>query len=631
MLDANPWQVLLDQAGNALTAAFKRLEVNADEHVLRRFSEPPSPEMGDVSSSACLSIAKKLGKNPLEVASQAVEALDLEGSFFSKAETAGPGYVNFFIDYARLGELVKLIPLSAEDYGAFSLMQGKKAVIEFPSVNPGKPLHVGHLRNAVLGESVARLLQALGCKVVRMDYIDDLGLQVAKLLWGYQNTAKEPDPRSKLDHWQGLLYVEVEKRAASDAKIEEGVRELLKHLESPESRTFLDSREIVMDGVRSQHQTTQRLGIFHDVLVFESDVLHSGLFKDAFELLSKNKDVVVEREGKNKGCAVVKLSHLPEFKGMDNPDKIIVRSDGTTTYTGKDIAFHLWKLNLVRDPFYYSRHYQQDNSEFVWRSTLDKRGSSEDAPQFNGADVIVNVIGSEQSYPQKVVKYSLKLLGFEEQCNNFTHLAYGLVDLPDGAISGRTGNWVGYSADVILDTSVDKVTAIMKERNPDLFDERGEELSEKIGVGAVKFALLKVDPVRNITFKWDEVLDFEGQTAPYAQYAFARCSRILERAPEYLEPPDFGLCVTPSEKHLVKALTKSPSVVLEAAQRFQPFKVCEYLVELTSRLNAFYRDCPVLTASPKALLSARLSLVSSTKTVLENGLDVLGIDAPDKM
>jgi len=409
--------------------------------------ELPKGQFGDVATSICFSLAKQRSprgdhspnsanltsekKSPVALATEVCAKLKLP-AWVAEAKTTGP-YINFFLSEKFFAELAKEAAADGADFGRGKRGKGK-TIIEFPSVNPNKPWHIGHLRNALLGDSVARVLSFSGENVERADYIDDLGLQVAQSFWGYLNLGKKPE--GKLDLWLGGEYVEVSKRFETEEKVQQEVRALVKEMEEGEGKNAQDARALVEKCVAAQYETAFKFGIYHDVMIFESDILRT-IFEEGMARLKENPGIVKETEGKNAGCLVAKMAS-PEFAAMESPDKVLVRSDGTATYTGKDVIFQMWKFALLKNDFAYSRAISQPNGKECFKT--DAKGKP---MKFGKAARVVNVIGMEQAYPQKVIREILLSMGYKKEAENSVHLSYEHVGLEDARFSGRQGTWVG--------------------------------------------------------------------------------------------------------------------------------------------------------------------------------------------
>ncbi|CAI1493919.1 Arginine--tRNA ligase [Thermococcus nautili] len=606
------------------------------------FDDTPSLELGDFGTAIAFQLARVFRKAPKLIAEELVERIERpEGIVEVKAVN---GYINFYVDYSYFGrELVREILEKGSAYGESEIGRGKKVIVEHTSVNPTKPLHMGHARNAVLGDTMARIMRRLGYIVEVQNYIDDLGVQFAQVLWGYLNLKEEferieAELRGKglkedfIDHVMGLLYVEVNKRIEENPEVDKEVRELMKKLEEGNNEMAEIGRKLAERVVKAQMLTTYRMGIAYDLLSWESDIMRSGIFEEAYRLIEANENFFWGKDGKYKGAFVMDLRKL--FPDMKNPFLVLKRSDGTATYTGKDIAYHLWKFGKVKADMLYKLWDEIENHE-TWTTAPD----GEEMPgRFGRGDIVINVIGAEQRHPQMAIKYALQLLGFEESAENFHHLAYEHVVRPEGKFSGRKGTWVGFTVDEVLNEAVQRARELVEGKNPNLSEAEKDRIAEAVGVGAVRFNLVKYSPDKVITFRWDDVLNFEGESAPYIQYAHARCASILRKAGEsgvetdwkaLLEKADFSK-LTLREKELIKLLAKFPEVIESAGRDIKPHLIPAYLNELASLFNKFYMDHPVLKAE-EGVKEERLLLVLAVKQVLRNGLELLGIEAPEKM
>lgn len=608
------------------------------------FDETPSVEFGDFATTVSFQLARVFRKAPKLIAEEIVKRIDRKlPEEIAKVEAVN-GYVNFFLDYERFGRnLINEILSMGERYGESKLGKGKKVIVEHTSVNPTKPLHMGHARNAVLGDTMARIMRAIGYNVEVQNYIDDLGVQFAQVLWGYLNLKEEFErleaelrengvKEDVIDHVMGLLYVEVNNRIEGNPEVDKEVRELMKKLEEGDNEIAKIGRKLAERVVKAQMMTTYRMNIIYDLLSWESDIMRSGIFEEAYSLIESNPNFFWAKEGKYKGAFVMDLRKL--FPDMKNPFLVLKRSDGTATYTGKDIAYHLWKFGKVSSDMLY-KPWDRLEDHRTWTTASD----GEEMPgKFGKADIVINVIGVEQKHPQMAIKYALRLLGFEDSAENFHHLAYEHVVRPEGKFSGRKGTWVGFTVDEVLNEAVKRAKELVEEKNPNLSEEEKEKIAEAVGVGAVRFNLIKYSPDKIITFRWEDVLNFEGESAPYVQYAHARCASILRKAEssgistdwkDLIEKADFSK-LTRREKELIKLLAKFPEIVEQAGRDIKPHLIPWFANELASLFNRFYMDHPVLKAED-GVREERLLLVLATKGVLRNALALLGIEAPEKM
>jgi arginyl-tRNA synthetase len=497
-----------------------------------------SGRFGDLSTKIAFILAKERKANPAKLAAEIAKKIKPSGSF-EKVEALGP-YVNFHFSSKAYSAILSDVLKKKGRFGAGEAKEDKY-IIEFPSVNPNKPWHIGHLRNALLGDAVARTMEFDGHNVERMDYIDDLGLQVAQSLWGF--LAYDTEPKGKFDRWLGEQYVGVAKRFEEEKEVVKGVRDTLQSMEEGDNKIAEAAREMAEDCVRAQYQTSFDFGIYHDILVFESDIM-KVIFEEGVDFLKHSKAVVHEKEGKNAGCWVVKFPKDSEFGNMENPDKVLIRSDGTAVYTGKDIIFHLWKFGKIEDRFHYAPFMEQPNGKVAFMTSAEGKRMD-----FGDATGAINVIGVEQKYPQRVIVELLRRLEFSEDAENLHHLSYEHVALPEGRFSGRKGTWVGYTADDLLQEARDLVMAKIK---LDLPEKEKKEISRLVGAGAIKFSFLRTTSDKRITFKWEEALNMEGDSGPYLQYAYVRTKGILRKTDEKpdLSSEDYN----DAERQLIKRM-----------------------------------------------------------------------------
>ncbi|MEW6035145.1 MAG: arginine--tRNA ligase, partial [Candidatus Micrarchaeota archaeon] len=501
-------------------------------------------KVGDLSSRIAFMLAKEEKENPAKLAAEIAAKINQnpkpKTQNFSKIDAAGP-YLNFYLSDAAYRSVLADVLKRKERYGSGRAKQGK-VIIEFPSVNPNKPWHIGHLRNALLGDSVARLLEFDGHHVERMDYIDDLGLQVAQSLWGFLNF--DSNPKGKFDTWLGHQYVGIAKRFEADKAVVEGVRDVLKHMEEGDNEIAKAGRDLAEKCVAAQYQTAFDFGVYHDVMIFESDILRT-IFQEGILYIKENDAVVLEKEGKNAGCWVVRLGEdfEKEFGKMENPDKVLIRSDGTAVYTGKDVIFHLWKFGKLPN-FAYEPFMEQPNGKTAYKSS--PRGRPMD---FGGASGAINVIGVEQKYPQRVIVEVLRRLHFTREAGSLHHLSYEHVGLPEEKFSGRKGTWVGFTADELL---AEARRRVMEKIKPEVGPEEKEAIAKVVGAGAIKFSFLRTSSDKRITFKWEEALSMEGDSGPYLQYAYVRAKGILGRAKD--EPAPAETAFNEDEKRLLRRL-----------------------------------------------------------------------------
>ncbi|MBU0590768.1 arginine--tRNA ligase [Candidatus Micrarchaeota archaeon] len=586
------------------------LDIPADD--IRSTIEPG--KVGDFSSKIAFVLSKEKKENPTKLAAEITSKLK-KHLYFEKVESAGP-YINFYLSNKAYSLILSDILSKKDKYGS-GKNKKQKIIIEFPAVNPNKPWHIGHLRNAVLGSSVAQILEFDGYDVERMDYIDDLGLQVAQSLWGFLNY--DSNPKGKLDFWLGEQYVGIAKKFEEDKTIVEGVRNVLKAIEEGDNEIAEAGRKLAEQCVLAQYETAFNFGVFHDVLVFESDIMRT-IFKDGVKYLHNCKSVVVEKEGKNAGCLVVKLIGA-EFNNLENPDKVLVRSDGTAVYTGKDIIFHLWKFGKLKSNFTYVPFTKQPNGKTAYMTS--PKGKPMD---FAMTDKAINVIGVEQKYPQQVIVEVFKKLGFADEASNLRHLSYEHVGLPEAKFSGRKGTWIGYTADNLLEEAQEKVIDKIK---IEFSDKDKKKIAKLVGVAAIRFSFLRTNADKRITFKWEEALNMEGDSGPYAQYAYVRAKAILAKTTK--EPDAVEIEFNDSEKKVIKQLAIFSDYIGRASRELTPHHITQYVLDVAAGFSSFYASSPVLAAEDKEVVKARLAITAATSIVLKNALRLLVIECPEKM
>ncbi len=610
---------------------------------------PPRRELGDLAFPAALHLARTLKRNPRGIAEEL--AADFPSpAFVRDLRVEGAGYLNFFLDRSLVASQLLSEPLIQPDSTA-----GERIVVEHTNINPNKAAHVGHLRNAILGDVLSNVLRALGYAVEVENYIDDTGVQLADVVVGFtdlrkmaqEQVAALPEP---FDYYCWDLYSEVGRWYEGNPERPELRRlalQALGHGGGPRAEMGrLVSRRVV-----SRHLATmRRLGISYDLLTHESAVLGLDFFSEASEQLKSTGAVHFEAEGKNAGCWIMPLAASEEFAGLEDPDKVIVRSDGTVTYVGKDIAYQLWKFGLLDKDFQY-RFWQ---AEEVWETTVD---GEPEHPIFGKADRVINVIDARQSYLQKIVRAGLEALGYLEQANQSIHFAYEMVTLSPATarqfgfldddteeearnleMSGRKG--IGVKADDLIDQLEAKSREEISARNRDLSPGDLDILAHQIAVAALRFFMIKATTNRVIAFDLDEALSFEGDSGPYLQYSAVRALNIGRRLgeaglPTQVSPEDVaGL---PPEVwaddlwDLVLAVALIPQKTEAAGGSLELSTLARHALELAQKFHAIYHRHPILQEQDVAIRSARLA----TMQVFVRGLtvlsDLLGLPLPDRM
>lgn len=623
---------ILDEIENNLNKILDDLSISD----IKFSVEPAKPGFGDVSSNISFLLAKQLKKSPKEISEMLSEKYSqCTSTLVSKSESHPSGYLNFYADWPKLNQLI-LSESNLSTFGDVDIGNNSTIVVEHTSVNPNKALHIGHIRNIIIGDTISRILQKANYKVNVLNYVDDSGLQVADIIVGFKHFGYEIEPPQgkKFDHYCGDdVYVKTTEKYEQDSSLEEIRKNVLKELEDGTSETAQFADKITRRVLSNQLETCWNLAVSYDCLNFESQIIRSGLWDGIFEKLKEMKLVEFENDGKNAGCWVIRGEGKEE-------DKVIVRSNGTATYIAKDIPYAAWKLGLLDDPFHYEKYEkEQPNSRVLWQTTLND--SSSESPNFSG-DKVITVIDSRQARLQKIIT---SLMGkFKSVPDAYVHLGYESVTLSsdtakvlgldtDGKqaqMSGRKGLYV--NADSVYDLLKKKTTEETKKRHPEMDDLEIEKIAHSVSVATLRYEMIKQDLDKIIAFDLTKSLSLEGDTAPYIQYTHARASRILEksgRTPSI--DVDFSLLKEQSEIDLVKTIGLFNLQVRDAAKNLSPKVISRYCHDLAVAFNSFYEKSKVLDLGDEQLENARLCLVHSFKITIEKALNLLGITAPDKM
>ncbi len=596
-------------------------------------SEASRQEFGDISCNIGFLLAKQLKRKPIDIVTILAEEYKKIQSYFVSDVLAHPsGYLNFFINYSSF---IYTVIQSAirKDYGKIDIGKNSKIVVEHTSVNPNKALHIGHVRNIVIGDTLVRILRKAAYEVNVINYVDDSGVQVADIIVGfkYGGFSKDPPEGQKFDHYCGdVVYVNITKLYETDKFLLEKRSKILQELEDGTSDIAKFGDEITRRVLEEQIKTCWRLGAEYDCLNFESQIVRSKIWKIAFEKMKTMGIIELEKEGKNIGCWVI--------KGESDEDKVLVRSNGTATYIAKDIPFAAWKLGILEDPFYYRQYSLQRTGRILWQTTLEK---TETTMSFAG-NIVITIIDSRQSRLQEIITRIMS--DFTSGQESYLHLGYETVTLSsetasmlnletggkDVQMSGRKGLYV--NADYILDVLGVRTYEEAKKRNPDLDELDLVKISEMVAIGAIRYSMIKQDLDKIITFDLTESLSLEGDTGPYLQYAYARAIRILEKAEKVpMFNISFDLLNTEYEKHLVKMIGKFDIQIEDAVKNFSPKIIAKYCYQLSVSFNAFYEHVKVLNAGSESLINARLCVVYAFKETLGKAFELLGIGSPDRM
>lgn len=616
--------------------------------------QPKQSSFGELAIPVAFQMARQLKKAPRAIATELVSGLGaIEG--VAALEVAGNGYINLRLD--RGGYAAAIL------HGADEVREQVpgKIIVEHTNINPNKAAHIGHLRNAVLGDTFVRMLRAGGRTVEVQNYIDNTGVQVADVVAGFHFLRKMSYDdvvrlmqSTRFDYYCWDLYAEV----SSHAELKEWRQHTLHAIEHREGELVHLASKVSEVIVGYHLNTMARLGVRYDLLPRESEVLWLKFWETAFEQLKQREAIYFETEGKNKGCWVMPASAFKDHIGGDVDDsKVIVRSNNTVTYVGKDIAYQLWKFGLLGKDFYYKFWAGKD----VYITT----GESQPPPphRFGHGDSVYNVIDSRQSYLQDVVVAGLRALGYNEQADRSIHFSYEMVALsprtcvelgielseedkkrPYVEVSGRKG--LGVKADDLIDKLIEKALEEVDSRHPEAPVAERKHVATQIAVGALRYFMLKFTRNSVIAFDLQEALSFEGDTGPYVQYTAVRAGNILRKLAERGEAlPDFArelgkealarqLASAPSGEdfwQLLLTASKSDSAIEAAIASGEPAHVAKYAFGLAQAFNNFYHSYPVLTEENREKRVFLLWMTSYFRAQLERTLGVLGIAVPEYM
>jgi len=649
MISENPFDQFRQECHTALANALKKAlpEIKTPSITL---SKTPSIEYGQLASSLCFELAKKLNQKPLDLAGHLVAAID-KSSFklIENVSCAGAGYINFHINFAKFSALTLGSVKQLEfDYGFVKTSEPTKIIVEHTSVNPLHPIHIGQARNPMLGDALTRILECRGNKVSRHYYIDDVGRQSSVVAYGYEKLGR-PKPTEKPDLFVGKIYtvtsclVEINRlkktrelaiainsgddlvkankdidewmsiaaelkekypvlfealmtKISEDKNPEEEINRLNRAYENGEPRAKHLIREVSDLCLEGFRETMKRVEVTYDSWDWESDFVWSAQVNEVLQKLKTSPFVYSEKDVLEFDAdKVVRVLNLKEKLGLgDNnevPPLTLVRADGTTLYTTRDIAYTLWKF----------KHSQK----------------------------VINVIGVEQSLAQLQLKLALYALGYSEHAKNLVHFAYNLVTLPGYKMSSRRGHYI--TLDEVLDEAVQRAYEEVSKRSPQLSEEEKSKIASFVGLGAVRYALVDVDSSKPVIFTWERVLNFETNSAPYVQYTHARACSILRKAAREPDKPAYELLSEKLERELIVNLSSFPDTFIEATEYLKPNLIADYINALADKFNTFYNALPVIKAESQDLSDARIALTQAIQIVMYNALTLIGVVAPEKM
>jgi arginyl-tRNA synthetase len=668
---------------------YRHLERRLAQHVrdfLRRtydlevakivIEQPPQVEFGEYALPLAFELAKKLRKAPRKIAEEIVNGIgSLPG--FEKLEIAGAGYINARVKRADLAASL----IAGE--GPRGEIRSGKILVEHSSINPNKAAHVGHLRNAILGDTFVRLLRFSGREVDVQNYIDNTGVQVADVVVGFLNIEKKSRSeieqlarQPRFDYYCWDLYARVAHWYAEDQPSLQLRQQALHAIEQGNNESAAVADVISVAVLRRHLETMDRLDVEYDFLPRESEILHLHFWDAAFTKLKEGGVLFFETEGKNKGCWVMRragtakseteqtakaeLDDADKDKLAEEDQKVIVRSNGTVGYVGKDIAYHLWKFGLLGRDFGYRKFFRYPNGHDCWISTAV---GALDHPHFGGVSEIYNVIDARQSEAQNTVIEALRGLGYNEQADHYTHFSYEMVALtprcaselgyqlseedktrPYIEVSGRKG--FGVKADDLLDRLIASAKNEVDGRHPQLTETERITIATQIAVGALRYFMLKFTKSSVIAFDFKEALSFEGETGPYAQYAVVRASNIFRKGgydldgfgrnvADRVSPADLGQYLIGESNNeiweLWLAAAKTSYIVEQSITTAEPAYLAKHAFQLAQLFNTFYHRYPILSESDEGRKKFLLATVAVVRRELTRILAVMGVSVPAVM
>jgi arginyl-tRNA synthetase len=644
-------QRLADRVGDFLRRAY---DLELPRIVIE---QPPNVELGEYALPLAFELAKKLRKAPRKIAEEIVNAIGpIEG--FEKLEIAGAGYIN-----ARVNRGEMAASLLADEKAHAAIPAGK-VLVEHSSINPNKAAHIGHLRNAILGDTFVRLLKFEGREVDVQNYIDNTGVQVADVIVGFLHLEKKSRAQieqltalPRFDYYCWDLYARASQWYQHDKRNLEARQQVLHEIERGGNETA-EIADLISRAVLRRHlETMDRLDIKYDFLPRESEILHLHFWDAAFEKLKAAGVLFFETQGKNKGCWVMrrgKAFTTEDTEIAEEDQKVIVRSNGTVGYVGKDIAYHMWKFGLLGRDFGYRKFYRYPNDHECWISATN---GEPDHPHFGDVAEIYNVIDARQAEAQNSVIEALRGLGHNEAADHYTHFSYEMVALTprcaaelgyelsdeDKArsyieVSGRKG--FGVKADDLIDRLIDSAKQEVDTRHSELTESERRIIAIQIAVGALRYFMLKFTKSSVIAFDFKEALSFEGETGPYAQYAVVRAANIFRKGG--LDPDQFSAADLDFARYLKGesgnsiwelwlASAKTSYVIDQCIATTEPAYLAKHVFQLAQLFNTFYHRYPILAEPDEDRKKFLLATAAVVRRELIRALAVMGITVPPVM
>ena len=629
------------------------------------FTTPPKIELGELALPVAFELSRKLKRPPREIAAELAEAARGVPEI-SKADVAGGGYINLYLDRGRVAAaLASSVAAGRHGLESAGGLDGK-IVVEHTNINPNKAAHIGHLRNAAIGDTFVRCLRFLGHHVEVQNYLDNTGVQVADVVVGLERMEGKSLEQvraldGKFDYYCWDVYARVSEFYRLSEENAGWRSRTLQAIEAGGNRTAELADHVAMRILEAHLATMARINVAYDLLPRESEILHLHFWEKAFALLKERNAVYYVDSGKNRGCWVMRVgeaegSSEATREALEEEEKIIVRSDGTVTYVGKDIAYQLWKFGLLGLDFHY-RPYLSKNGRSVWITTHEPVPGTK-PPSFGHARRVYNVIDARQSYLQGIVLQGLEALGYHDAAANSIHFSYEMVALTPVCcadlgfelsdedkrrayveVSGRKG--IGVKADDLLDTLGAKALAEVQSRHA-LSEDESRAIATRIAVGALRYFLLRYARNTIIAFDFKEALSFDGETGPYVQYAAVRADNIFRKLREsggddvLAEPVDAAalggfLAAAPDVWELLYHAARLPETVRQVAASLEMAQLAKYAFHLAQRFNLFYHGYHILSEPERARRRILLLVVEIVRRQLGKALELLGCEVPPRM
>jgi len=614
---------------------------------------PPQSKFGDLALTFPFELAKKMKTEPRKVAQEIVQLISpLEG--VEKIEVAGPGYINLFLDKKSFFSQ-QLLTLDTPSLSP----QEEHIIVEHTNINPNKAAHIGHLRNACLGDTLVRCLKYRDEKVEVQNYVDDTGVQVGDVVFGFMDMEKKSlsdvkKIKEKFDYYCWDLYGRVSAYFEKNPEAQKRRSEILKKIEEREKPEVELAHHISRRILKSHLQTMDRIGVTYDLLPCESDILTLQFWEKAFSMLKGQKAIHLASGGPNKDCWVM------ETEDEGQKEKVIVRSDGTVTYVGKDIAYQLWKFGLLGIDFYYEPFIKKDDKT-IW---ISASAPKKDSPQFGKGSQVYNVIDIRQAYLQKIVVQGLKSLKYFKQATKSIHFSYEMVALSPKSleelnleiseedkersfleVSGRKG--LGIKADDLLDRLEEKALTEVEKRNPEFSQSQKTSIARHLSCGALRYFMLKYARNSLIVFDFDEALNFEGETGPYLQYTLVRLNSIFRKLKEresfgeqdvqnLISSVEIPLEILSGGElahfwDLVLCASQFEEEVLHSIHSLEFSHLAKFAFNLCQKFNAYYHLYSILAAENSEIKQIRILTIYYIKKVLGKAFSLLGIPLPERM